>query len=221
MPDGWWNELPENPYGPDFGQMALYCRTPEIVEDIIEKGREMGYDDWVTDIARHRGEILDTDHQQFVIKPIVIDAFMAFNYDLIQGVEFELMSWRHVHDSPLHQHYFEQNGYVPVMTYRVECVFTEQDRLFREFGMRPCYRFTTVSHENPNVFGRARYRDTMYDTYDELGYNLRCCARIPHEPYFVVPRGSGVELNPHYWGHEISDSELIDGIWYRHGWEPK
>lgn len=218
--DEWWDKLPPNPYGPAFTQMALYCVNRNNLEQIVNIGRGLGFDEWVTDIARQYGEVFDTQRPQYHIRPTLIDAHMAFNYQIIDGVEFELMHWEHIYHSPLHQHPFETQPEVACMTYRTECTFAEEQRMLEKYGLRPSYRFVTKSHENPNVRGKARYRDTMYDTFAELGFNLRFCAKLPHEQYFVVPRGSGVELNPVHFGHDISDSEFIDGKWYRHGWEP-
>lgn len=220
IPDEWWDKLPVNPYGPPFTQVALYCNTREVLDLMVQACRDLGYDEWVTDIARQYGEVFDIRKPTFNVRPTMIDAYMAFNYQIIEHVEFELMYWEHIYHAPLHQHPFETKRAAPCMTYRTECTFAEEQRMLEKYSMRPWYRFVTKSHENPNVQGKARYRDTMYDTYDELGFNLRFCAKLPHEPYFVVPRGSGVELNPVYWGHDISDSEFIDGKWYRHGWEP-
>jgi hypothetical protein len=221
IPDAWWEKLPRNPYGPEFTQLALYCSDIVGLDVVVDIARRLGYDEWVTDLAFHRGWVFNSDRPTFHVQATAIDAHMAFNYQIIPDVEFELMSWRPISDHPIHDHPFKRKYNEPTMTYRVECVFTEEARLLEQFGLRSCYRFITATHENPNVFGKARYSDTMFDTYDELGYNLRACMKLPHEPYFVVPRGSGVELNPVHFRHTISDSEFIDGKWYRHGWEPK
>ncbi len=216
----WFHKLPPNPFGPQFTQLAVYCRKQSTLEFVVNHARALGYDEWVPDLARHYGLVGYADKPWFEPKPTAIDAHMAFNYQIIPGVEFELMYWEHVRENPRYQHPFEIDPDVPVMTYRVECTWAEEKRMLERYDLRWVYRFGTVSHENPNVFGRARYRDTMWNTYNLLGYNIRACARIPWEPYFVVPRGSGVELNPAWFGHDISDSKMFDGKWYRQGWFP-
>jgi hypothetical protein len=210
----------ENPYGPEFYQIGVYCESRAILDLFVEGLYHMGFDEWTRDVADHISERIDKHPIDWT--PLRIQAHMAFNYQIFPGKEFELMYWWHPY-TPVKNHPFHYvRGIEQVcMTYKVKDTWIEEQRLWEQFGLRPVYRFTSWDHENPQVKGRARYRDIMYDTYADLGYNLRFSAKLPWAKYFVVPRGSGVELNPHYWGHDISDSTLIDGKWYRHGWEPK
>jgi hypothetical protein len=212
--------IPKNPLGVDFYQVGVYCESLDVISEFMaDSALDFGADEWVIDMAVHYGELLGHEPHQW--EPIYITAHMAFNYQMIPGIEFELMYWEGKPGSLLRHPYAGYgDAQVVCLTYKVEDTFAEENRLRREFDLRPSYRFMSQTHLNPAIAGKARYRDTMYDTMDRFGFDIRFSQKLPGEPYFVVPMGGGLELNPHYWGHDIPGAhKREDGQWYMDRWK--
>ena len=214
-------EVKENPYGPPFNQIGVYCQHHGEIGSLIQTFTQLDFGDWTYDVAVHYGQVFDPKHP-FAVLGLQAKAYMAFNYEIWPGMEFELMYWEHMHRNPIVRHPFAdvKGSQFVTMTWRVEDVHTEAERLRREFGLKPMYLLVSKSHTNPGIKGISRYKDIMFDTVDELGYYLRVSCRIPHEPWIISPKFSGVECNPYYLGHWDSiDAWLSEsGQWIRQGW---
>lgn len=211
--------IPDNPYGPEFFQIGVYCESPMFFEWMITELSAMGYDEWTFDVAKHCSEVINPGNP-IDWYPIRVDAHMAFNYQIVPGKEFELMYWALPKMTPIGPHPYEHLGGVhrACLTYKVESTFTEEERLWEQFSMRPMYRFVSYRHENPAIKGKARYRDTTYDTYSELGYDLRFTSKLIHHTFFVTNRGAGSELNWIMWNEMFKTDyplpPLLDNDWY-------
>jgi hypothetical protein len=200
--------------GKKVTQVALYCESLELMETTI---REVDLE-WTRDTAIHYGMLFDTGHA-CGWRPIALKTYLAFNYELIDG-EFELMAWEYMLHSDVKHPFHDVKGIeFACVSYRCESVHQEEQTMLDEHGIRPLYRFVTQDHTNPKIVGKSRYMDSMFDYETELGY-LRCVSKIPWEPYYVVPLGSGVELNPyHFPGHHIPDAHQDEnGRWIRNNW---
>jgi hypothetical protein len=223
--DDWMDTMlavPENPVGgAEFFQLGLYCDSAKALSEFVEVCTEYGADRWTYDVAVHNGELLSPSNVWQPTTswwPMAIRAHMAFNYQLIPGKELELMYWEPIYKET-RPHPFAQLGDDVAQvcwTYKVEDTFTEEQRLRSLLGMHPSYKFMSIKHDNPAIDGLARYRDTMYDTYDSLGYNLRFSAKLPHEMMYRSQRFGTMHMNwrTDWCGKRFPCPPKIDSDWY-------
>lgn len=153
----------------DFHQMAV-CTND--VASSIGCLNTLGFTEWSRDNAMLNGT--------YAGKPCTMEAQMAFNYQIFPGKEFEFVRYfghpedrfggklRSGNSRPFISHI---SAYVDDIT--VACARVEQEK-----GMVPIHRFNTSGHTNPRVAGRKYFKEAMYDTYHDIGFNIKLIEKV-------------------------------------------
>jgi hypothetical protein len=155
----------ESIFGLKFHQVAIYALDPAAA---VYQWIQMGYDNWHRDTAVLVGQ----DRGQLVSKR----AIMMFNYD-IMPLELEYVSYmgrRNSSDS--------RDGSQPFLSHLstiVEDVEEKCAELLVGYGLRPYHQFVTEQHTNPNVAGKKRFKEAIFDTASLLGFDIKLIQRVP------------------------------------------
>jgi len=149
-----------------FHQIAFVCASLNKQRQLINSYMGLGFKHWVYDNCTQTGP--NPGDQDLHLT-------LAYNYDIIPGFEFELLYY---HPHPRWRSAI--NIGVSHMGYHVDNVGMELYRLGR-MGIKPLYRFVTLSHTNPRIKGERRFKEAMFYTAPELGFNIKAIQRIPHD----------------------------------------
>lgn len=157
---------PDAFFGLKFHQVAIYHEDPY---EAVELWKDAGFTEWHCDTA----SLIGTEYGD----PSFKTAEMWFNYD-IMPLELEYVTYstgqRNSRDP--------RDGHPPFISHLstyVEDVDVEVDRFTNEFGHLPYHRFTTSDHSNPNVIGKKRFREAIFNTTAMLGYDIKMIQRVP------------------------------------------
>jgi hypothetical protein len=128
--------------------------------------QEMGANDWANDIVVASGKVWS--------QPGENTAALAFNYQLIDGKEFEVLdyqsgpNWMNDH-SPSVSHF----------GMHVEAEELEQWRaFFAERNIEVAQEVVTTSHTNPVIAGKRNYNYVIFATRHILGVDIKFIVRI-------------------------------------------
>lgn len=152
-------------FGLKFHQVAIYCAD---MQRAILEWTVMGYSRWHYDEA----VLVGLDRGELSRK----QARMAFNYD-IMPLELEYVSYmgpRNSQDS--------RDGSSPFISHlstMVEDVDEKCAQLMMDFGIAPYHQFVTEQHSNPNVAGKKRFKEAIFDTAAMLGFDIKLIQRVP------------------------------------------
>lgn len=158
-PDGLWKLK--------FHQVAIYTHE-SIIEDALEFWNVSGYQDWHHDTATLNGSENGN--------PSLKDAEMFFNYDILP-LELEYVTYHNLYRN----HRDDRSGIPPFLSHfstYVEDIEAEVARIGWETGHRPYHRFVTQDHTNPNVIGKKRFMEAIYNTRRWLGYDVKMIQRV-------------------------------------------
>lgn len=150
-----------------FHQLGIYCTSNDLLDQQVNKWRQMGIDVWSHDVSQHDANLRGED--------VDVVAYMAFNYQILPGFEVELMYWEGAHQYQDHA----EGIFMSHMSFYTDDIKAEEQRIWDEFTIEPYYRFTTMSHTNPRILGRERFIEAVYDTTNSLGYDIKMIQKIP------------------------------------------
>ena len=129
---------------------------------------KLGYERWIHDTAELKGLLHGEE--------VITKADMAFNYD-IMPMELEFLTYhgpnRHAQEG--------RTGRIPFISHMsvyVDDVRAEASQLYTNHEMLPYHRFITQNHSNPNVIGKKRFIECIYDTRVLLGYDLKLIQKV-------------------------------------------
>jgi len=147
-------------------QVAIYAPHPEKLISLL---RDLGCDEWFHDRVSAHGEVFERKSGNV--------ADLAFNYQLIPGVEFEVLSYREGGNwieaigaertnglSHLGVHVEDLDGAV---------------RFMEAQGYKIAQQVTTQSHTNPHIANSRRYEYVIFDSRDQIGFDLKLIKRLP------------------------------------------
>lgn len=143
-------------------QVALYPKNPKAAIQLLA---EMGAIDWAHDTVDASGTVFGASGSN--------TAELAFNYDLMQGKELEIL------------HYTDGENWMEEQPWRVSHLgmhCTEEElakwrNFFAERHIRVAQEVLTEAHTNPVIAGKRWYHYVIYDTFAILGVDIKFIVR--------------------------------------------
>jgi len=146
-------------------QIAICPKDPSKAKQLL---KDMGAVDWSEDRVIAKGKVFDNQSEN--------TADLSFNYDLIQGKEFEVLNYI-AGDNWMK----EQSRVNSVSHLGMHCTADEllnwRD-FFDERGIKVAQEVFTKSHTNPVIAGKRKYNYVIFDTKEILGVDLKFIVRI-------------------------------------------
>ena len=146
-------------------QIAICPKDPSKAKQLL---KDMGAVDWSEDRVIAKGKVFDNQSEN--------TADLSFNYDLIQGKEFEVLNYIAGDDWMK-----EQSRVNSVSHLGMHCTADEllnwRD-FFDERGIKVAQEVFTESHTNPVIAGKRKYNYVIFDTKEILGVDLKFIVRI-------------------------------------------
>lgn len=141
-------------------QVAIYSADPS---KLVESLSAMGFDEWQVDSVHAKGHVHGV--------PVENKADLYFNYQM-GDFEFEVL------------HYTEGENWVERYPdglshfgSHVDDIEKAKEMMF-ELGYSIAQEVETISHTNPNIAGKRRYKYVIFDTRETLGFDLKFIERI-------------------------------------------
>lgn len=146
-------------------QIAICPRDPIAAKKLLA---EMGAVAWAEDHVVADGVVFGDQGRN--------EADLSFNYDLIQGKEFEVLNYTEGDNWML-----EEGRYNSVSHLGMHCSAEELEKwrqFFDERNIEVAQEVFTLSHTNPVIAGKRSYNYVIFDTKDILGVDLKFIRRI-------------------------------------------
>lgn len=148
---------------PSFHQVAIH--TPDLFGG-VEMLKLLGATDWYYDTAELYGCIEDRP-------PTTIKAHMAFNYQILGGLELELL-----HYEGESRHSGRSGAFISHISTYVDDI-NKSMRFMKPTGFRVCHTFETRNHTNPKFKGTNRkFIEVIYDTRETLGFDIKLIEKV-------------------------------------------
>jgi hypothetical protein len=147
----------------------MYCGSIGGIEKSITEFKQMGYVNWTYDTATLDGTI--DGH------PALATGYMAFNYDILPGIEYELLAYdgqTRWDDQPI----FHGERFISHISYHVENLEAEVADLTVLYGP-PVQVFETHGHTNEAIKDTKRFREAIFNTREHYGHDIKLIERIP------------------------------------------
>jgi len=157
---------------PNFHQVAMYCGSLAGMTAAIARLSDMGFTEWSHDVAHLEGTINGN--------PASSTAYMAFNYEVLPGIEYELL----VYDGQTRWdgHLYEAPDigmpFISHISYHVDDIDAEVAEMTERFG-HPIQAFETHDHTNPRIQGKKRFNEVIFGTRELFGHDIKLIQRIP------------------------------------------
>ena len=146
-------------------QIAICPKDPSKAKQLL---KDMGAVDWSEDRVIAKGKVFDNQSEN--------TADLSFNYDLIQGKEFEVLNYI-AGDNWMK----EQSRINSISHLGMHCTADEllnwRD-FFDERVIKVAKEVFTKSHTNPVIAGKRKYNYVIFDTKEILGVDLKFIVRI-------------------------------------------
>lgn len=146
-------------------QIAIYPADPQAAMELL---KAIGADDWANDHVVALGQVYGRKR--------VNEADLAFNYDLVDGKEFEILNYTNG------DHWMASNGRGPSVSHLgMHCSEDELVKwreFFAERNIGVAQEVLTQSHTNPVIAGKRTYNYVIFDTKAILGTDLKFIVRI-------------------------------------------
>lgn len=146
-------------------QIAITHPDPESV---IEALSALGFDEWSRDTVTATGKVFDFPEIDN------IKANLYFNYQLIPGIEFEIL---HYLNEP---NWVELNGQKYGMTH-MGFHTDDMDKvkaIMKKAGHTIAQEVKTTCHTNPAIKDTRRYHYVIFNTRFHLGFDLKAIQRL-------------------------------------------
>lgn len=185
--------LPDSFWGLKFHQVAIYHYDPKAA---VEMWIDLGYTNWHEDTALLKGSEWGEESSKH--------GHMFFNYDILP-LELEYVRYttsrRHTNDG--------RSGKPPFLSHLsvyVEDIGYEVARIESEYSWAPYHKFVTQDHTNPNVRGKKRFMEAIYNLNGLLGYDVKMIQRVswdmPDDQVRAWAQGTA-----HYFAYQGLESE--------------
>lgn len=151
-------------------QVAIGVRkgSKEMVQNIIDL---LGATNWILDTVKFSGKVFGEETKS-------TEAILNFNYDLIPGIEFEILEYTdgdnwHKHRAIGENIFLSHLGLHVDSFEELACI---RKRLMKA-GINVAQESHTYSHENVNVPEGRSYYYLIFDSIDVLGFDLKIIHR--------------------------------------------
>ena len=160
-----------------FHQVAIFCPRGTPLSAATAPYEDLGYDNWIEDRAVLVGAFRMPNSSEAPENWVnsKVEAHMLFNYDSMP-MELEFLKYY----SGVHRHRDRVNELSPFISHMstyVDDVVEEIGRMRPLFGL-PYHRFVTTEHTNPNVVGKKRFIEAIFNTREVLGYDLKLIQKV-------------------------------------------
>lgn len=146
-------------------QIAIY---PADADAALQLLNDLGAGEWANDHVVALGQVYGRKR--------VNEADLAFNYDLVEGKEFEILHYSNG------DHWMASNGRGPSVSHLgMHCTADELVKwreFFAERNIGVAQEVMTQSHTNPFIAGKRTYNYVIFDTKAILGVDLKFIVRI-------------------------------------------
>lgn len=153
---------------PKFHQVAMYCGSLAQMEVAIKKFAVLGADEWTHDVAELEGLIRGN--------PAKATAYMAFNYQILPGIEYELLVYDGATRWDREGMPNEGGQFISHLSYHVDDAFDAALELFPEFPV--VQTFDTHNHTNEAIRGQKRFREVILDARHVFGHDIKLIERL-------------------------------------------
>jgi hypothetical protein len=176
-------------------QVAIYSKDPEKLKKAL---KILGCTEWSVDHVIAEGTVRDI--------PALNSADLHFNYQL-GDFEFEILEYKNGtnwHDQDALTHGVPATPFMShlgVHVRSVDAVKIDMKRL----GFKVAQEVKTVSHTNPHIAGKRKYRYVIFDTLSLFGFYFKAIERID-----IVPVPAPDKIVPPKL--KFDDSEELDGM---------
>ncbi len=154
---------------PKFHQVAMYCGTLSNMAVAIEKFTRLGMDEWTHDTAELDGQILGS--------PAKATGYMAFNYQILPGIEYELL----VYDGATR---WDTGGmpssdglFISHLSYHVDDAHEAAMEMWPDLPV--IQTFETHNHTNEHIRGEKRFREVILGGHHVFGHDIKLIERLP------------------------------------------
>jgi len=155
-------------------QVAIGVRAGQANEKVKAIREILGAVDWIHDTVKFSGEV-DNDKTECTV------ANLNFNYDLIPGVEFEIIefidgiNWHEFRNSNQPDTPFISHLGLHIDDYDE---FDEVKNKLLKAGLNIIQEANTFEHSNPKVPDNRKYHYLIFDTLNAFGFDLKLIYRI-------------------------------------------
>lgn len=155
----------------ELKQIAILVEDARPGLDLLEG---QGYADWVFDTCEQRGRVIDPIQGWVDFEG---SAAMWFNYDVVPGIEYELLEYR-----GNHWHYYaartaEEVG-EPVFSH-MSMYVDDLDAYMTKNQAGLVQTFYTFRHTNEHLTKDGRwFKEAIYDTREQLGFDLKVMQKM-------------------------------------------
>ena len=153
-------------------QIAICPKSPEQAKKLLD---EMGAGEWAEDHVVAEGEVFGLPSRN--------EADLSFNYDLVDGNEFEVLHYttgkNWIGDREAKDDWPREVNSVSLLG--MHCTaeeLVEWRKFFEERGIAVAQEVMTESHTNPVIAGKRTYNYVIFDTKDILGVDVKFIVRI-------------------------------------------
>ena len=150
-------------------QIAMCPKDPAKAIELLTA---MGASEWAHDLVLAKGQVFGQDGTN--------SARLAFNYDLIQGKEFEVL---HYTEGDNWMNYSHRRNSVSHLG--MHCTAEELEgwrKFFEDRGIQIAQEVLTHCHSNPVIAGKRWYNYVIFDTKEILGVDLKFIVRRDKAP---------------------------------------
>lgn len=154
---------------PKFHQVAMYCGSLANMRDAIDNFSLLGCDEWTHDVSELDGLIRG--------KPAKSIAYMAFNYQILPGIEYELLvydgatRWDH-HGMP-----DDSGRFISHLSYHVDDALEAAMELWPALPI--IQSFETHNHTNEAIKGVKRFKEVILEGHHVFGHDIKLIQRVP------------------------------------------
>lgn len=152
-------------------QIAIYCEHPKALKDCL---RLIGVplDSWSDDVVDAIGTVGALDNVPNI-------AELSFNYELIPGIELELIRYQEGANWLANRSARKEPGLSHLGVHIGPEVDLDQViSLMRERDIHVAQNVITNHHTNPAIAGKRRYHYVVFDTIDKFGFDLKLIRRL-------------------------------------------
>lgn len=158
-------------------QIAICPRDPSEAKKLL---KEMGVSDWAEDHVVAKGSVFGT--------PSLNEANLSFNYDLIDGNEFEILEYTKGANWVDARGWGRNNNPSANSVSHLGMHCTAEElvdwrEFFKERSIGVAQEVVTESHTNPVIAGKRTYNYVIFDTREILGVDLKFIVRINNDSF--------------------------------------
>lgn len=147
------------------------------LEYVLSQLKEIGLGDWKEDQVVTDGQVYDSLAEN-------TEASLRFNYDLIDGKEFEML--RYEKGRNWHKSRVDNDNCTPFLSHlgmhvKDRAEFDAVITKMLSMGYKIAQEVITKSHTNEAIKDNRRYRYAIFNSHRRLGFDLKIILRLSFE----------------------------------------